>query len=685
MALAPIEKIGEAAAREREELATGVRRPPILKHAVQRAAARALAVFLILMLALTLLSRAADGITVARVKVETARTGVLTQRVTVGGTIEAQGDLELTLPEGIRVTRISVSKGQAVQVGDVLLELDADALALAVEKLENDLKLLDLKISNAAQGKSGSGTDAIVNAQAALAAVEQALIEKQEDYDRLTAGREKTETRAGEDVLQAQEDYDAALAALDKAKVKAKEELVKATQEKLEAAKEALADTKESAREAKEAAQQSLDAARDSASTMDGSYYNALDAYDKANRAVTAAQADYDAALAGGDEAAISAAYTVLLQAQSSRAAAEGTLNTISGQSSDADKSVKRAKDNLEAVIQKWDEKVKKAEAALAEAENKLAEVQAKTDMSEEALVISAQSAVDGAERALKTAQRGTEDAVDATATALLTAQRELNSAQRSVDSARRTLDQANSAAGREQAANQSANRQTEIERLGYVSERREVQRKLDELRAISNAGGVLTAPIAGTVLDLMAETGATQEGQKVAVLSRSDRGFEFAGKVSEADAEKLSPGDEAKLSYTKDGKSQETSAVILSIGAVDEKGEVEVRASLPEGNWPTGVSAKLEISKRSEQYQTTLPLGALRSDAGGTFVLVLREKDTVMGTEQTVEKVSVKVKAKDSEMMALEDGMLAYGEQVLTSANKPVSEGDRVRLETGE
>ncbi|MFQ8761130.1 MAG: hypothetical protein ACLSAF_18500 [Intestinimonas sp.] len=48
-----------------------------LSNGVQRAAARGLCVFLALMAVLTLLSRAADGITVAQVQAQNPKTGIL--------------------------------------------------------------------------------------------------------------------------------------------------------------------------------------------------------------------------------------------------------------------------------------------------------------------------------------------------------------------------------------------------------------------------------------------------------------------------------------------------------------------------------------------------------------------------------------------------------------------------------
>ena len=106
---------------ERARLAAGTPPEHRMKHALQRKAAKALAGFFVLMLVLTLLSRAAYGITVARVETEKSKSGILTQRCTITGAIQAMGDLTVDLPEGLEISRITAVQGQAVQAGDTLL------------------------------------------------------------------------------------------------------------------------------------------------------------------------------------------------------------------------------------------------------------------------------------------------------------------------------------------------------------------------------------------------------------------------------------------------------------------------------------------------------------------------------------------------------------------------------------
>lgn len=54
------------------------------------------------------------------------------------------------------------------------------------------------------------------------------------------------------------------------------------------------------------------------------------------------------------------------------------------------------------------------------------------------------------------------------------------------------------------------------------------------------------------------------------------------------------------------------------------------------------------------------------------------------MGTEWVTSRVDIIVKDRDGQMMSIEstENALTYSDKVITSSNKTISEGDRVRIE---
>lgn len=672
MALMPMKQLKEETALERERLAAGEKPKSRFASKLQRSAARALAAFFSLMVALTLLARAADGITVARIQAERTKTGVLTQRVNVSGAIEPLGDLPLSLPGGILVSSILAEQGQRVKAGDVLMELDLDDLQEQLTALREQLRIVELRLAAASSGTTSTDMDAVL-------AAEQAVTDAQAALERTREKLGRTGQRAEEDLAEIQADYDQALADYDKAVEKAKKRLVEAAEDKVEAAEKDLETVKESAQSAIEAAQDSLTAAQDAKKSSNKNYYDSVENLRKLKEKRSAAKQELEELLANnGTQAEIDEVQAEIDELDAAIEAADWNMGSYDYGS---DLAVSRAKENLAKVQEKQAEKIAKAEEELQKGKDELAEVQAKEDMSEEAEVTAAQSSLDAAEKAVKTAQRAVEDGEVSGEETLYDAQKAVENAQRDLEQARRKAEEE---AQKALLTDEKARQQTEIERLGYRSEKRKLEKDIADLQAVYAAGGRLTAPIDGTVQSILAEPGKTQEGVRLAVLSRSDGGFQFEGSLDQLDAEDLAVGDTGKLGFTMEGKSREAEVAVTAIGAPDDKGQVSVTAALPEGTYPSGASASLEVSKRSEQYRQTLPLSALRSDGEDYFVLVLREKQTVMGTEQTVVRMPVTVLDQDSKSVAVE-GSFTGTEQVVTSSSKPIEEGDRVRLETGE
>ena len=88
-----------------------------------------------------------------------------------------------------------------------------------------------------------------------------------------------------------------------------------------------------------------------------------------------------------------------------------------------------------------------------------------------------------------------------------------------------------------------------------------------------------------------------------------------------------------------------------------------------------------MQVSHSSEQFGTTLPQRALCSDSSGDYVLIAREKGTVMGTQTFAERVNVSVIERDGATAAVSGGFSPEDEIIVSSA-RPVAEGDRVRTE---
>lgn len=654
---------------EKERLLSGKRPEHLFQNPQQNKALKLLAAFFAVMLILTVVSRTATAMAIAEVSVETSKAGILTQRYTLSGIIASQNTVDVELPDEVRVTSILVQEGDRVKANDPLLEMNLEDVQDKLEQVNYEIQILDQKIANYSIDISTSQDEQIKQAEEKVKAAQQ-------DYDLLLKSLELSENRSNEDMDQAEEDYQNALSDLDKAEKEAKDSTIKNAENKLNDAWNALEDAQYGSDSAIASAQNALEMAQESASTAERKYNNALTVYNQFMDALTKAQERLEELQQQDPPASpeeIEQAQKEVTEAKLQADEFKPTLEDASENLDHANSAVRRAQEEVDRVREYQSELVDRADESVESAEDDLFSAQNRTDFRDDASVSGAEGKVDSAKSSLKTANRNEEDRQ-------LNQEKELLAAQRAIDLAKSELKMAQQQAVKAKQSDESARLQNESEKLNCIAQRKEKQKLQTLLREISENQGIIFSPVDGTIKKLPEQTGNIQDGSSAVTLARTDKNFQFSAMVDEKTAEQLSVGDEGRLSYTTGGKTKNETVQIASIGTVNEEGKVRVIVNLPEGSVFNEVSATLEIEKNSEQYQNILPLSSLRNIDGADVVLVIREYQSVMGTEQQVEAIEVNVKAQDSKNMAVE-GPLMPDDQVVVSASKPIEKGDRVRV----
>ena len=216
-----------------------------------------------------------------------------------------------------------------------------------------------------------------------------------------------------------------------------------------------------------------------------------------------------------------------------------------------------------------------------------------------------------------------------------------------------------------------------------------EKKAELKEYENIKKANGYVRASQNGTITAITVEEG--RKASEDDTISIGLQGFTAVIMVDEERADYLKVGDVVELS--KKGETKKISAEISSIqyavemenqgdGSENQKTEqVEVRFLMPKGDYIEGQSIFMDYIKETEAFDTCIPLQALHQDDKGYFVLILQERQTVLGTEQEAVRLGVQVIEKD-ENTAVLDSSFDVTTPILVSSTKMVKEGDRVRVE---
>ena len=643
--------IGEKIREQKAMLISGKKYRPLIEDRVQRMAVYLMIGFFTFMLVCTIISRVSYSFTTAHVSVASMAGKTLMNRAELEGIIYASSEKGISLPDGLKAVSVNAGKGKSVEKGEALIEFDVPAAEERIKKLEEEIRILNLKLDIS----SNNGGNDVIEAQ-------RTLEDAQKAYERIAAKYARAEMRLKEDYTKLEE----TLADAEKNLINKAEALVKEARENLQ-------NVREDAEDAIRAAEQALDEESENLDDSEDSYQQALEAYEQAKDELNMANqrvSEIKEAIAGKQPDDATDYTEELKEAEEELSIAQKAFNQAKKELSKADynsSSYDRADDNLDSIKRGWKRKIDKAKDALYKAETVLEAVREGKDFSTESAVSEAQAAIDTAREALNRARRESEDNQYSEEEELYAAGRAVETAQAALEDARRQAE--------------VLQKEGEIDRITCESERSDKEKSRAALQEILDNGGRLLAPAPGTVVRTLERGDKTKEGEDAVILSSADRGFVFEGKLDKDSAHRFSAGDTGELYYKLDGSSQKADVEIHSISTPDESDQVLVTAVLPEGDYTSGMPTQLFLSRKSETYQNCLPLTALRSDSGGDHVFVLRRQSSVLGTEWVIARVDITVKERDSQMMYV-DGALTYSDQVVISSNKIISEGDRVRIE---
>ena len=234
------------------------------KSSLQVKAIKALAGFLILMFLLTILSRAADSLTIAKVTASAATGGVISHNIETDGNITPNKDIAISTSADIKIASVEATEGKTVKKGDVLIQLDMDDLKTKLLKAQKDLAVAQatasdkkaneaIEADNKARSLERSYEDynqTISDADDAVSKAKDNMNEAWNAYNDYKKNNnnnsDDTDTTVSDSLQKTVEEkleaYDKAVAELAGVKNDIEEEKIKEAQDKVDKAKDALSE-----------------------------------------------------------------------------------------------------------------------------------------------------------------------------------------------------------------------------------------------------------------------------------------------------------------------------------------------------------------------------------------------------------------------------------------------------------
>lgn len=204
------------------------------------------------------------------------------------------------------------------------------------------------------------------------------------------------------------------------------------------------------------------------------------------------------------------------------------------------------------------------------------------------------------------------------------------------------------------------------------------LNKKLKKLNKLKKKNGKICASKSGVITEIVTGAGEMTADTAVIKMSDSSAGLRFVAQITKDDAEYAAVGDEVTVKIA----DREIEGVTIDSLEADETGEMlNATVIVPAKKLSIGQSGEMTITRDSEKYSCTIPIMALSQENNRSFVYVIDEKETVLGTQSVARKVEVTVLDKNDSYAAIESGALSSNSQVIEDMDRYVEEGDRVRL----
>lgn len=220
------------------------------------------------------------------------------------------------------------------------------------------------------------------------------------------------------------------------------------------------------------------------------------------------------------------------------------------------------------------------------------------------------------------------------------------------------------------------------LEDANNTSERDKLNKRLVELKNLKGSGGKVVATRDGDISTINVESGQNTSSTVAYSMADKSEGYRFFTQIPKIHKKYVKPGVEVNLELSNGSDYLEGIEIESVKVSTEDNSMLDVTVRIPVGKGKLGDYGKLTIPNEENYYRVCVPLEALHVEENNYYVLIMGERDTILGTETTAERINVKILDKDDKYAAVEEGALSIWEEIILTSNKSIKGGDRVRKE---
>lgn len=225
-----------------------------------------------------------------------------------------------------------------------------------------------------------------------------------------------------------------------------------------------------------------------------------------------------------------------------------------------------------------------------------------------------------------------------------------------------------------------AASRQVEDSEVGSKNDK--LNEDIEILRELKNNDGKIIASANGYITSVDIQSGSITTEAAIITMADESSDYKFTGQITKDQRKLIKVGCEVELSF-ENSYDNITGLTVESISInPEDKTVYDVEVRVPSSKAEIGESAKVKTVNDEGASMLAIPLEALRQEGNNFYILVISDRDTVLGEEQYAEKIPVEILKKDDKYAAIKDFTITTEQDIITETNKLVEAGDRVRKE---
>ena len=215
--------------------------------------------------------------------------------------------------------------------------------------------------------------------------------------------------------------------------------------------------------------------------------------------------------------------------------------------------------------------------------------------------------------------------------------------------------------------------------------ERETLENTLEAYIRLQENDGIITSPMDGIIVSLDAGVvvGGITPQTAMMQIADGDAGYIFVAIIPREEQRHISEGDTVTLEPMRGERIPNlTVETITRNQQDDEKMDIRVRVPAHEDIRLYDMATMI-VEGESRIFSTTIPLSALHKGGVGEpdFILLVREENTILGSQLVVDRLPVTVQDKNDSFVAIGDHELSSEQQFIVFSENEVRAGDRVLM----